>query len=429
MTFRYLFILIASLTAYDAAAKQTLTVLTAYHEEVVAQFETTFERDHPDIDVKIIWRMPHDALPYLRQRNQGGVDVYWSASLHNYLQLKQEGAWQKLKLDRDGLPEMLGVMPLIDPDGFYCATEMAGYGFVVNPGYLKNHRLPEPKTWQDLIDTRYSGHIALPVPSRFGFAPLMIDSILQQYGWERGWALLSELAGNAQLLEHNRSFITDVVGSGELGIAPSLDFFANSARANGAPLQLLYPEPVAYSPAHIAVTASTRQPQAAQQFVEFILSAKGQRLLFHPDIRKLPVRPAVYADKPEGQFDPFEAAVLHSPVYDPSTALPRLAVQNALFDLFLTERHDQLKPLWQRLHELETQNGRSNEKLVEVRHLLTAAPISLDLASDIFVQQNFEKRIKDADADMQAKSLENTWRSDISRNYQRAEQLLAAWGH
>ncbi|MBE0437813.1 MAG: hypothetical protein IBX56_18675, partial [Methylomicrobium sp.] len=35
----------------------------------------------------------HDALPYLRQPEQGCVDVYWSASLNNFLQLKQEGVW------------------------------------------------------------------------------------------------------------------------------------------------------------------------------------------------------------------------------------------------------------------------------------------------------------------------------------------------
>ncbi|WP_404360580.1 di-heme oxidoredictase family protein [Methylotuvimicrobium sp. KM1] len=189
MRIQFVVFMMSCLTAYDAVAKQTLTVLTAYHEEVVAQFETAFERVHPDIDVKIIWRMPHDALPYLRQPEQGGVDVYWSASLHNFLQLKQEGVWQKLKLDRSGLPEKLGAMPLADPDGFYRASEMAGYGFVVNPGYLQKHALPQPNTWLDLADARYGGHIALPVPSRFGFAPLMIDSVLQQYGWGRGWAL------------------------------------------------------------------------------------------------------------------------------------------------------------------------------------------------------------------------------------------------
>lgn len=239
MTFRFLFFLIASLSAFDAGAKQTLTVLTAYHEEVVAQFETAFERNHPDIDVKIIWRMPHDALPYLSQPKQGSIDVYWS-------------------------------------------------------------------TWE-------------------------------QCRW---------------------------------------------------PIR----------------TAITARP-------------------------KWPVRPAVYAEKTEGQFDPFEAAARHPPVYDPGTALPRLAVQNALFDQFLAERHDQLQQLWRRLRALETQQGRSDGALAEVRHLLTAAPISLDLASDITVQQSFAMRMKDADADKQVKIVEQAWRSDIDQKYQLAEQLLTPLEH
>ncbi|WP_341328397.1 ABC transporter substrate-binding protein [Methylotuvimicrobium sp. KM2] len=167
MRFRFVVFMMACLTAYDVTAKQTLTVLTAYHEEAVAQFETVFERVHPDIDVKIIWRMPHDALPYLRQPEQSGVDVHWSASLHNYLQLKREGIWQKLNIDYSGLPDNLGAMLLADPDGFYRASEITGYGFVLNPDYLQKHALPQPRAWQDLADARYSGHIALPVPSRF----------------------------------------------------------------------------------------------------------------------------------------------------------------------------------------------------------------------------------------------------------------------
>ena len=38
--------------------------------------------------------------------------------------------------------------------------------------------------------------------------------------------------------------------------------------------------------------------------MNYLLSETGQKLLFHPDVRKLPVRAAVYADKPEGYFDP-----------------------------------------------------------------------------------------------------------------------------
>jgi hypothetical protein len=83
--------LIAGLCAYPALAKEKLTVLTAYHEDVVSRYETAFEQTYPDIDLVVIWKMPHDALPYLSQPQQSGVDVYWSASQHNFIALNSKG--------------------------------------------------------------------------------------------------------------------------------------------------------------------------------------------------------------------------------------------------------------------------------------------------------------------------------------------------
>jgi len=411
--------LIAGLCATPAIAKEKLTVLTAYPEDVVSRYETAFERVYPDIDLSVIWKMPHDALPYLTQPQQGGVDVYWSASLHNFIALKQQGAWQKLGIDRNGLPDTLGAMPLSDSDGYFCATEMAGYGFAINPDYLKKHGLTIPATWQDLADARYQGHLALPVPSRVGFAPMMIDSVLQQYGWEQGWALLSNIVANARLAESGATFITDIVGSGERGIAPSIDFFTASAIANGAALRFIYPAPAAYSPAHIAITAGSRHADAARRFASFVLSETGQKILFHPDIRKLPVRAAVYSEKPEHYYDPFAASALHPVVYDPNRALPRLALNNALFDRLFSDHHQRLQNLWQQLRADEKRaKPAQTERLAKIRQLLTAAPITAEQAKDSKLQQMFTERSNDA------KALEQTWRKEIDNRYAEAERLL-----
>lgn len=419
---RILFGLIIGLSAFPAAAKEKLTVLTAYPEDVVSRFETAFERAYPDIDLTVLWRMPHDALPYLSQPQQGGVDVYWSASLHNFTALKQQGAWQKLDISRQELADHLGAMPLADPDGFFCATETAGYGFAVNPAYLQKHGLPRPKTWQELADARYQGHLALPVPSKVGFAPMMIDSVLQQYGWNQGWAVLAGIAANARLVESGATFVTDSLGSGERGIGPAIDFFTASAIANGAPLQFIYPEPTAYSPAHIAITAASRHADAARQFVAFVLSDAGQKLLFHPDIRKLPIRSAVYADKPDGYYNPFAAADLHPVVYDPVRALPRLALNNALFDRLFTDHHQRLQALWQklRLHEV----AGKDERLTKIRQLLTAVPVDAETANNPTLQQTFTDRSTHAKAEVEALALEQAWRQKIDSRYAEAENLL-----
>lgn len=423
--FRALAWLIAVLSTHPAIAKEKLTVLTAYHEDVVSRYETAFEQANPDIDLAVIWKMPHDALPYLKQPKQSGVDVYWSASQHNFLALKQQGAWQKLGIDRSGLADSLGAMPLADKDGYFCVTEMAGYGFAVNPDYLQKHGLPQPKTWQDLADARYQGHLALPVPSRVGFAPMMIDSVLQQYGWEQGWALLSGIVANARLVEAGATFVTDIVGSGERGIAPSIDFFTASAIANGAPLRFIHAQPTAYSPAHIAITAASEHGNAARRFVSFILSEAGQKLLFHPDIRKLPARASVYADKPGNYFDPFAESATHPVVYDPNRALPRLALNYALFDRLFTDRLQRLQNLWQQLrkHQQLAKTGQI-ERLLKIRQLLTAVPVNKAQAETPAVQQIFADRSSDKKAEAEAQALEQAWRNEIDNNYNDAEKLL-----
>ncbi|MDD1620825.1 MAG: extracellular solute-binding protein [Methylococcaceae bacterium] len=417
--------LLVGLMAYPAIAKEKLTVLTAFHEDVVSRYETAFEQQNPDIDVQILWRMPHDALPYLSQPQQGGVDVYWSAAQRNFNALKQQGAWQKLGMDRNGLPDRLGSMPLVDPDGTFCVSEMAGYGFAVNPAYLQKHGLPTPKTWLDLADARYQGHLALPVPSKVGFAPMMIDSVLQQYGWEQGWAVLAGIAANARLVDSGATFITDIIGSGERGIGPAIDFFTASAIANGASLQFVYPEPVAYSPAHIAITAASQHTEAARRFISFVLSEAGQKMLFHPDIRKLPARPGVYKDKPEGYFDPFAASAQHPVVYDPNGSIPRLALNNALFDRMFSDHPQRQQNLWNGLRKQEQHaDAAKAARLVKLRQMLTAAPIAAAKAEEPDLQKLFARRADEAQAETEAKSFEQAWTKDIDRRYADAEKLL-----
>lgn len=412
-----------------ASAKETLTVMTAFHEEVFSRFETAFEQQNPDIDLQILWRMPHDALPYLSQPRQGGVDVYWSAAQKNFHALKQQGAWQPLGIDLGGLQDRLGAMPLIDADRLFCVTEMAGYGFAVNPAYLEKHGLPMPKTWQDLADARYQGHLALPVPSKVGFAPMMIDSVLQQYGWQQGWAILAGVVANARLVDSGSTFVSDIIGSGERGIAPTIDFFTASAIANGAPLQFLYPEPAAYSPAHIAVTAASQHVEAARRFVAFVLSDAGQQLLFHPDIRKLPVRAGVYQRKPAGYFNPFEAAAKHPVVYDPTMAQPRLALTNALFDRWLSDHHPRMQALWRALRQLKAGSPVDKAKAVQIatlRQKLSSTPIEETQSQDIELQSGFTRRRQDVDANAHAKRQEQDWSDRFAERYREAEKLVQA---
>jgi phosphoglycerate transport regulatory protein PgtC len=415
--------LISGIAAADAAER--LVVLTAYPEDVVSRYQAAFKKVRPDIDLEIIWRMPRDALPYLRQSGQGGVDVYWSAAYANYLALKAEHAWRRLDVDVVAVPGRVGQALIADPEGYFAATEMAGYGFGLNPDYLRRHSLPNPKTWEDLARPEFEGHLLFPIPSKVGFAPMLADVVLEAYGWEKGWALLSEIAANSELFAPGGPFMTDLLSSGKKGVAVSMDFFFASAIANGVPLAFSYPDRIGYSPAHVAITTSTEKPEAAKAFVEFLLSEDGQKLLFHPDIRKLPVRPAMYRSAPVGYFRPFEQPG-NGFAYDAARNLSRLPLVSTLFDAAIASRHERLKSLWALIRRAETEAKRLGkadirEKTARARALAGGVPVS-ELGADVLKSQ-FTRRSGQGDDQHRVDAAKSAWRESIERNAAEAERL------
>ena len=75
-------------------------VVTSYPDEVVSRFEAVFEKAFPQWRLRIVWHMPYDALPTLRQPGPEGVDVYWTPSPRNFAILKNEGLLRMLDIDR-----------------------------------------------------------------------------------------------------------------------------------------------------------------------------------------------------------------------------------------------------------------------------------------------------------------------------------------
>ena len=397
-----------------------VVVVTSYPDEVVSRFEAAFEKANPGYRLRIVWHMPHDALPTLRQPGPDGVDVYWTPSPYNFAVLKREGLLRKLDVDRSGLPGRVGNTLIDDPDGYYVATETAGYGFAVNPGYLEAHGLPAPADWADLADPRYAGHIALPNPGKVGFAPVMADIALQAYGWEKAWAVWSAAVANSTLVERGGTFVTDELASGRRGIGASIDFFVASAIAKGAPLRFIYPKNGGVNPAQVAIMAGAKNVDGARAFVSFLLSDAGQRLVTHPDIRKLPIRPSVYASLDAGYHNPFAAAAAGSYGYDGIRTEGRLPLIAALFDIALARRRDVLAVLWPKARAATGARGE------EAQRLLAAVPINENEAGWAETQRIFSARRDDPNAERVAAEVERRWAAETDARLAKVALLQEA---
>lgn len=393
----------------------SVLVMTSYPDELVGRFEAAFERAHPDIDVQILWKTGREAMPILRGPDQGQVDVYWSPALRNFPVLRDEGRLRPLAgppgIDRDRLPGRIGSQILSDTEGTFEAFEVAGYAIVANGPYLDAGNLPRPRRWADLADPALAGHVVFPVPSKVGFAPALVDIVLQAEGWPAGWSLLQRIAANAELAERGPA-VSETVAEGRRGVGATIDFQALNAQADGKPVELAYPERTAWLPAHIAVTASAPHPKAAAAFVAFALSEEGQRLLFHPDIRRHPVRPAVYDQAPAGTRSPFAQGGF---AYDAEKGAARDAAIAALFDALITRPHGELRALLGTIAKAQAAAARAGDpalsaKAGEALALATAVPLDEGEAAGLAVTP----------------ALEKAWDERIARSRAQAAELAGA---
>lgn len=329
------------LASMIVTAADKVVVMTSYPQEMISQFEAGFEQQFPQYRLEILWKQSNDGLSYLNQ-HPGEVDVYWTPSRQNFIQLAKQGLLQKINPSWIHAPASLHGTLLNDPQGLYAATEVAGLGMVIAPTAFDQAKLKRPQDWQDLANPALQGQVVFPLPSKVGFATGLVDAILRGQSWVEGWGMLTRITMNSRFIDSGSTFITDEVASGRAMVGLTMDFFAASAIAKGAPLQYLYPPIVAYSPAHVAILQQAPHQAAAEAFAQFTLSPAGQRLLFTPDIRKLPVDPAVYAQRPTGYFNPYAAATSKEHAVRDVIALNIL---NAYFEASLVKHQDLLQPL------------------------------------------------------------------------------------
>lgn len=409
--------------AATGTTPSTLTVMTSYPNTLTSRMVDAFQKAHPDISVSLLWRMPHDAMPVVTGPEGREIDVYWSPAPAVFRALVRQDALQPLSIDHSVLPNRIGDNWLADPKDRTAVIEIAGYGMVIAPKVLAARNLPRPADLDDLTSTAWEGQVILPVPSHVGYAHAWLGMILQHRGWDKGWTLVSALAANARFLLHGSTFATDELSEGRAGAAITMDFFANAAIAGGAPLEFLPTASTGYMPAHIGILRSAQHPEAAKLFVDFVLSDAAQKMLFHPDLRKLPIRPSAWTQAPAGLRNPLTSSEIKVP-FNIDRFLDRRASSAALFDLWLVEHHDALGKAWATLHALELARDKTAPAL---RTLLSTPPVSEQKAAasqDLFTREQEHRTTTEDEAALA--STRADWKAAIETSLQGVSRLLEA---
>lgn len=368
------------LSSVAGAKRNELVMATTFSPEATAYLISRWQGQPQSVVIRTLNRTSASLEQLLDSTGSDNVDLVLTSSpmLLQHLQQHQRLA------NYEGAPEQSQRLVPEPIRNTAVAVAISGFGLLINRTNLAEKQLPLPDDWDDLTDARYQGALLMSSPSRSDTSHLMVESLLQQRGWQSGWQTMLSAAGNLITISSRSFGVADKVKSGLGSVGPIIDNYANLL-LDDPHLAFHYFPQAAASPTYIAVTSNSHYPAEARRFIQFLLSPQGQRVLADTSTGKYPVVP-LPADSPRFAQ---QQKLLQRPPLNDSLILQRQRLVQKLFDTAISFRLSQLKDAWKALHGAES---RLKRPLPEIRALLTAIPVTQAQSEDPQYLKQFAAR-------------------------------------
>ena len=362
------------LVASAAYAGDKLVILSPHRKSIQDEFLPKFKEYYQatyKTDVDVEWLDQggtSDDVRFLRAKFDktpatSGVDIFWGGGTSTFLELGRDKLLAPTKLPADlakDVPAAAAGVPLRDDAGTWYASALSSFGLFFNEKVLKLESLPEPQTWSDLGDPKYKNQITLTDPRRSGTASTMNAIVLQSAGWDKGWELLTRIAGNTKTFTHSSSDPVKAVVAGDAAVSMVIDFYAapKVAELGKDNLGFVLPKGQTILDSDpVAVVKGAPNAKAAERFVAWVLGADAQKLLILPKgaasgpkietLGRMAVNTKSYAEtdgKRSSEFNPFKQAAYLK--LDLAKAAKLQRIFNDLVGAIQVDPHADLKAAW-----------------------------------------------------------------------------------
>jgi len=351
-----------------------LRVLTRHPGDIQLKTKELFlqsdvAKEYNIVDIVFVSQDPAAWIPTIKNTNgtERALDVAWGGGPTLFDELYLAGLLAPL--EGEGLEEAIAQIPdyyagsplkRVGDDGkvYWVAASIASFGFTVNHDILQLYGLPVPQSWRDLgsptfgMPLVYTGQpavgIANPVASTSNTR--MYEIILQRYGWEEGWKVITTMAANS-IIYPGSGDVRDAVIRGDIAVGITIDFYGYTAMRLNPACEYILPEGesiVNGDPIGLLVTS--RNPEAAKAFIRWVLT-DGQAVWLDPEINRIPSNPTIF-ETPAGQerqdlkqvYEKLATATVIQ--FNDTLALSYEAAMRFYFDAVLVKNHDLLQQAW-----------------------------------------------------------------------------------
>ena len=254
------------------AAEEKLVIYTAYEENELKTFWEQFKKDLPDLAAKASYIRGSTGPTAARleaEKANPQADVMWGV-FNDYM----VSSARKGLLEPYVAKESQAIAARFKaPDNMWQGTTLVTVAFAVNQKKIAELKLPPPKTWTDLIDPKYKGHIVMSNPSTSGTAYLLLASHVSRLGEDKAFQYYDALDKNLSQVTKSGGAPGRMAASGETPIGIALAYEVEVAKKQGAPIDVIFPsDGVPWTFEANGLVKGAKNPGNARRFLDWAVS-------------------------------------------------------------------------------------------------------------------------------------------------------------
>lgn len=249
----------------------TVMIYTSIYPDIIEMMKPEIKKALPDITVNWFQGGTESVVTKITGEmaaKKVEADLLMVADPSYYLTLKEAGV-----LEKYDSPERANVS-VKDEEGYWTGVRVSNMIIAYNTDRVSE--ADAPKSYEDLLDPKWKGKIAMPSPLLSGSAFVAAGALANKHGWE----YFEKLKQNGLVVESGNTAVQTKLLTGEYDVVIILEENMLKIASKGEPVKVVYPKDgVIMIPSPIAMFNSSQNSAASKKVLDWFLSAKGQELI------------------------------------------------------------------------------------------------------------------------------------------------------
>ncbi|HEY1826022.1 MAG TPA: extracellular solute-binding protein [Acidimicrobiales bacterium] len=301
----------ASVTLSACGSSSDTTAITLYngqHVQTTDALVSAFEKAHPNITVSVRSNDEDTfATQIVKEGSRSPADVLYTENSPALEYLQQKGLLARV--DTSTLAKTPARYD--SPKGDWVGVSARVSVLIYNPSLIAKSQLPT--TVLGLASAKYKGKLAFAA-GETDFQPI-VTSVLHAYGHRAALRWLDGIKANAQshIYPDNETIANEVNrGAVAFGVINQYYWYRMRAEIGAGGMHSLITYFAPHDPGYVidvsgaGILKSSQHRDAAQAFLKFLVSKKGQEIIAHSISYEYPVASGVSTHQPETSFSKLE---------------------------------------------------------------------------------------------------------------------------